>query len=269
MRLYIFWLVLHLMLSTPVCKAQNVYTEVERYPEVGRAKRATIHFARLEIYSTQDVKKALQTKAPGEATYLSIREGFSLKAAAQAFSADTIGVAGAGFALRDPSQPYGLVVSNGKLLSPLEEPSPSEATIPNPTGILCVSATNYGQQILTVEEYKSKGASCKFAVQSGPLFIRDSSPTRFDDGRREARLLACQGQAMINHLFWIESTDLKSIPKDFGTLCARALVISTGRRAGLVLLRERSLPASEPAFPADAESAGSLEAPVVIFIMRK
>ena len=252
------------------CQAQNVYTDASLATrELGIVKRATIHFTRLAIYSAQDLKGILQEQAPGDPVYSSTRDELNLRTAIQAFTSDTIGVASVGFSASSRSRPYGLLVSEGKLVSPLDESPSGESVIPRPSGVLCVSRREQ-QMLLTIAEYKLRAEDCKFAVQGGPLFIRDTSAaTNYGDGRRESRLLACQGQLTINHLFWIQSAALGELAIKFSGACERSLVIATGRHAGVILKRERSDPAGKPVFPEDAESSGSSSQPAILFILRK
>ena len=153
-------------------------------------------------------------------------------------------------------EPSGLLVENGRILSPLS--SKSQVL----SGVLCIGRRGT-PRIMTTSEYLDREGDCQWAIQAGPLVVEPSKDAIVRSVREKSlyrRVVACEPRDPEFFEFYIfERADLRDVEDLLRARCRIAINLTGDAQAGILLSDDRGI----------KSTFGSIRAPLASIIFVK
>ena len=141
-----------------------------------------------------------------------------------------------GFSNYDPMEPSGLLVENGRILSPLVKKTQTLS------GILCIDRRGTAK-IMHAEDYLDRERDCQWAIQGGPLVVEPGREAINRTSREKSlyrRVIACEtNDPDLFEFYMFERADLRDVEDILKSRCRIALNLTGDVQAGLLVSNER------------------------------
>lgn len=189
-------------------------------------------------FSRFDIGIAATSRINGFSSQAPTLESFAnIAARNQGLPINFVALSG-GFSSYDPMEPSGLLVENGRILSPLTRKNQTLS------GILCVDRRGIAK-IFYVEEYLDRERDCQWAIQAGPLVVEPGREAINRSTREKSlfrRIVACQTEdPELFEFYLFERADLRDVEDALRRRCKIALNLTGDVQGGAIVSSERGV----------------------------
>lgn len=192
-------------------------------------------------FSRFDISIAATSRINGFSSQAPTLESFANIAAKNLRPPINFAALSGGFSSYDPMEPSGLLVENGRILSPLARKTQTLS------GILCVDRRGIAK-ILYVEEYMDRERDCQWAIQAGPLVVEPGREAINRSTREKflfRRVVACETEGPELFEFYLfERADLRDVEDALRRRCRIALNLTGDVQGGVLISTERGVRSS-------------------------
>jgi uncharacterized protein YigE (DUF2233 family) len=192
-------------------------------------------------FSRFDISVTATSRVNGFSSQAPTLESFASIAARNQRTPINFAALSGGFSSYDPMEPSGLLVENGRILSP-----PARKT-QSLSGILCVDRRGMAK-ILYVEEYMDRERDCQWALQAGPLVVEPGREAINRSTREKSlfrRIVACETEdPELFEFYLFERADLRDVEDALRRRCKIALNLTGDVQGGALVSSERGVRSS-------------------------
>ena len=183
-----------------------------------------------------DISIAATSRINGFSSQAPTLESFAFIATKNQSSLSNFAALSGGFSNYDPMESSGLLVENGRILSPLARKTE------NLSGILCINRRG-AARILYTADYLDRERDCQWAIQGGPLVVEPGREAIGRNAREKSmyrRIIACETTDPNLFEFYIfERADLRDVEDALKPRCRIALNLTGDVQAGMLVSNER------------------------------